>query len=232
MATGEDMLLIRPPVNRLGNYFRVGNSRGVQRRSAPRHIKRHPREIDDATIAAVAAQIVRRAHEDTVNRARLDAKRTKHALRVVDRVPGDLKPFATLDPLFADVNAIDGASLGALIAGDARRQIKPVKATVPGRNRHGQFGVFKVLGECFSLRPISLDPRPKRYPQSMRNGVDGFDDVAHPGPHSLHFVYHWAERISFCRCSEGERTLRILIVNPVIRRSRSYVESLANEYEL
>jgi hypothetical protein len=221
MATGEDMLLVRPSVNRLNDYFRIGDSRGVQRRSAPRHIERHPREIDDATIAAVAAQIVCRAHEDAVNRARLDAKRTKHALRVVDRVPGDLKPFAALDPLFADVNAIDGASLGALIAGDARRQIKPVKATVPGRNRHGELRILKVLGECFSLRPISLDPRPKRYPQSMRNGVDGFDDVAHPGPHSLHFVYHWAERISFLSMRPDERTLRVLIVNPAIRRSRT-----------
>src|SRR5256885_12184719 len=105
MATGEDMLLIRPPVNRLGNYFRIGNSRGVQRRSAPRHIKRHPREIDDATIAAVAAQIVCRSHEDAIDRTRLDAQRAKHALGVVDRIASDLEALATLYPLLAAINA-------------------------------------------------------------------------------------------------------------------------------
>ncbi len=31
----------------------------------------------------------------------------------------------------------------------------------------------------------------------MRNGVDGFNDVAQPGPHSLYFINHWAERISY-----------------------------------
>src|SRR4029079_17129002 len=56
---------------------------------------------------------------------------------------------------------------------------------------------FEVLGKRFAFGPVSLDPRPERNPQSMRNGVDGLDDVAHPGPHSLHFVYHWAERNSY-----------------------------------
>jgi hypothetical protein len=55
----------------------------------------------------------------------------------------------------------------------------------------------------------------------MRNGIDGLHDVAHPGPNSLHFVYHWAERISFLSMQRDERTLRILIVNPAIRRSRT-----------
>ena len=232
MATGEDMLLVRPPVNRLGNYFRIGDSRRVQRRSAPRHIERHPREIDDATIAAVAAQIVCRAHEDAVHRARLDAQRTKHALGVVDRVSSNLKAFAALDPLFTDINAVDRTRLCALIAGDAGRQIKAVKTAVPGRNRHRQFRVFKVLGKCFALRPIGFDPCPKRYPHSMRNGVDGLDDVAHPGPYSLHFVYHWAERIPYIDAA----TLNVRrAFSSSIRQfaaAERHEKSLANEHEL
>jgi hypothetical protein len=139
---------------------------------------------------------MRRTHENAIHRARLDAQRTKHALRIVDRVARNLKAFATLYPLFADVDAIDRASLRALVARDTSRQIKAVKAAIPGSDRNGKFWVLKVFGKRLSLRAIRLDPRPKRYPQSMRNGVDGLDDVAHPGPHSLHFVYHWAERNS------------------------------------
>src|SRR3954447_22877095 len=99
MATGEDILLVRPPMDRLGNHFRIGNRRRIECGAAPRHVEGHPREIDDAAVPAVAAQVVRRSHEDTVNRTWLDAQRTKHALRVVDRVPGDLKTLAPLDTL-------------------------------------------------------------------------------------------------------------------------------------
>ena len=60
-------------------------------------------------------------HKDAVDRARLDAERAKHALAVVDRVTGDLEPFAPLGALLADIDAIDGACLGALVTGDAGR---------------------------------------------------------------------------------------------------------------
>jgi hypothetical protein len=197
MATGEDILLIRPPVNRFGYHFCVGNGRRVQRRSAPRDIEWQSREIDDATIATVAAQVVCRAHENAVNRARFDAQRAKHALRVIDCVSSDFKTFAAFDSLLADVDAIDWASLGTLIAGDARRKIETMKTAISGGNWNGKLGIFKVLGKRFAFRPVSLDPRPERNPHSMRNGVDGFNDVAHPGPNSLHFVNHWAERNSY-----------------------------------
>src|SRR3954463_7775044 len=127
MATGEDMLLVRPPVHRLGDYFRIGDRRGVQRRAAPRHVERHPRKIDDASIAAIAAQVVRRAHEYAIDRAGLDTQCTEHALRVVDRVAGDFETLAAFDPLLANVDAVDRARLRALIARDAGCQIKPMK---------------------------------------------------------------------------------------------------------
>src|SRR6478609_2884518 len=100
------MLLVRPSVNRIGDYFRIGNRRWIQRRTAPRHIERQPREVHDASIAAVAAQVVRRAHENAIDRAGLDTQRTKHALRVVDRVAGDLETWGALNAFLPDVNAI------------------------------------------------------------------------------------------------------------------------------
>jgi len=177
-------------MNRLGDHFGISDCRGVKRRSAPRHIERHSSEVDDAAVAAVAAQIVRRSHEDAVNRARLDAKRTKHALRVVDRVPSNLESFSAFDPLFANVDTVDRAGFGALIARDARREIKSVKAAITSFHWNRQFWVFEVFRKRFAIRPVSLDPSAKRYPQAMRNGVDSIDDIAHPGPHSLYFIYH------------------------------------------
>ncbi len=217
---------------RVGNHFRIGNCRWVERRSAPGHIERHPRKIDDASIAAVAAQVVRRAHEDAIDRTRLDAQCTEHALRVVDRVAGDLEALAAFDALLADVNAIDRARLRTLIAGDAGRQIEAMKAAIPGRHRNRQLRIFEVLGKRFALGPIGFDPRSKRDPHAVRNGVNRLDDVAHPGPDSLHFVDHWAETHFLSRCSGGERTLRILsAIRNSPQRSVMY-ESLPREQEL
>ena len=66
------------------------------------------------------------AHENAVDRTRLDAQRAKHALGIVDREAGDLEPLAVLHSLFADVNAIHRAGLSALVARNARRQIVAV----------------------------------------------------------------------------------------------------------
>jgi hypothetical protein len=200
--------LIRPSVNRFGDHFRVGNGGGIERRAAPGDVQRHPRKIDNAAVAAVAAQIVRRPHEYAIDGTRLDTQRTKHALRIVDRVAGDFETLAVLDPLLADVDAVYRASLRALIAGDTGCQIEAVEAAIPCGNRNGQLRVFEMLGECFALRPIGFYPRSKRDPHAMRNGVDRLDDVAHPGPNSLHFVDHWAERIPFIDAPRLVRALR------------------------
>jgi hypothetical protein len=66
----------------------------------------------------------------------------------------------------------------------------------------------------------------------MRNGVDGFDDVAHPGPHSLHFVYHWAERISYVDAAKV--TLRCAFLSSIrqFAAAERHVELRANEHEL
>jgi hypothetical protein len=91
------------------------------------HASPAAREIDDAPIAAIAREIVGSAHENAIDRTGLHAERAEHALAVVDRKAGDLETLAVLDPLLADVDAIDRAGLGTLIARDAGRQIVPVK---------------------------------------------------------------------------------------------------------
>src|SRR5262245_57782068 len=111
-------------MHRLSDHFRIGHRGWVQRRPTPRDIQRQSRKIDDASVATVAAHVVRRAHKNAIYRARFDAQRAEHALGVVNRVPSDLEPFAAFDTLFADVNTIDWAGLGTLIAGDASRQIE------------------------------------------------------------------------------------------------------------
>src|SRR5205823_1597428 len=116
------ILLIRPPVHRICYHLRLRHRRGIKRCLAPTNFHREPREIDDASVAAIARQVVRRPHEDAIDRARLDAQRTKHALAVVDRKAGDLEALAVLDPLLANIDAIDRASLRTLIARNARRQ--------------------------------------------------------------------------------------------------------------
>lgn len=108
-------------MNRFGDHFGRGDGGGVERRAPPGDIDREPREVDDASVTAVATQVVSRAHENTVNGAGLNAKRTEHALRVVDGKASDLETLAAFDAFFANVDAINRAGLCTLIASDAGR---------------------------------------------------------------------------------------------------------------
>src|SRR5688572_27115745 len=104
---------------RFDDHLRVSHRGWIYCRAPPGHVQRQPREIDDAAVAAVAAQVVRGPHENAIHRARLNAQRTEHALGVVDRVARNLKALAALDPFLADVNAIHRTGLRTLVAGDA-----------------------------------------------------------------------------------------------------------------
>jgi hypothetical protein len=66
----------------------------------------------------------------------------------------------------------------------------------------------------------------------MRNGVDGFDDVAHPGPHSLHFVYHWAERISYVDAAKVNVRCAFSSSIRQFAAAKHHVASRASEHEL
>src|SRR5262245_18733394 len=114
-------LLVRSAVHRLRNHLRFCYGGGVERRFAPRNLNRQPGKIDDAAVPAVAREVMRGAHENAIHRTRLDAQSAEHALGIVDRKAGNLKALAVLYSLLANVDAIDGASLSTLIAGNARR---------------------------------------------------------------------------------------------------------------
>ena len=111
----------------LGDDLRLSDRRRIERGAAPSDIRRQTGEVDDATIATIATQVVRRAHKDAVDRTRLDAQRAKHALRIVDREVRDLKAFASFHALLADLDEIDRTGLRALLAGDAGRQVVAMK---------------------------------------------------------------------------------------------------------
>src|SRR3972149_2123000 len=183
-------LLIRSAVDRLRDHLRVGPRGRIERRPTTSHVERHPREIHDAAVPAVATQVVRRAHEDAVYRTRLDAQRTEHALRIVDRVAGDLEALAAANLFLTDVNAIDGASLRALVAGDAGRQIEAMEAAIARRHRHRQLRILEVLGERLPLRLIRLEPSPQRDPHAVGDGVHRLDHIAEPRPDGFHLIDH------------------------------------------
>src|SRR5687768_193928 len=109
-------LLVRTAVNRSDEHLRLRDGRRVQRRPTPGHVHRQPREIDDRAVATIATQIVSGAHEDAIDRARLDAQSAEHALRVVDCEARDLEALAPFDAFLAYVDAIDRAGLRALVA--------------------------------------------------------------------------------------------------------------------
>ena len=175
----------------LGDDFGLCDSGWVERSSAPGDIERQTREVDDRSVAAVAAQVVRRSHKDTVNRAWLDAEGTKHALAVVDRVAGDLKAFATFDFFFADVDTIDRARLGALIARDAGRQIKPMKTTIAGRDRHREFWVLEMFGKGLPLGVVGFEPSSQRHPHTGDYGVDSSDNITKPRKNPFEPMNHY-----------------------------------------
>jgi hypothetical protein len=95
-------------------------------------------------------------HENTIDRTWLDAQSTKHAFGIVNCVAGNLKSFTALDSFLANVDAIDGACLGALIASDARGQVETVKSAIASRNRDCFLRVLELLGECAAILKICL----------------------------------------------------------------------------
>lgn len=117
--------------------FRLRHGSWVECGSAPGDVDRKSREIDQATVATVAAQVVGSTHENAIHGAGFDTQSTKHAFAVVDGKPGDLESFATFHTFFANVNAIDRAKLCALVASDARGEIEPMEPSVPRGDRNG-----------------------------------------------------------------------------------------------
>jgi hypothetical protein len=121
---------------------------------------------------------MRRAHENAIDRARIDAQGTEHALGVIDLEPVDAEALADRILDLVDVDAIDRASAGALVATDTRRQIEFMKAPIARLDRDRQFGIFEVLRERFSL--VRLQEIPEGDPHSLGDRLDRHDDISKP----------------------------------------------------
>ena len=175
-------------MNRFGNHFGLGHRSWIDRTTSPRNIDGHSREIDNASISAVAAQVMRCAHEDAVHRAGLNTQRTKHAFTIVNREGRDLKALSSLDFFLANINAIDWTSLRALITSNACRQVKSVKTAIPGRDRHGKFWIFEFFSEGASILAIRDQPVSHRHRQPLANGRDRRPDIIKPLEHERPFL--------------------------------------------
>src|SRR5204863_7138943 len=132
-------------------------------------------------VAAKAALVVSRAHEDTVDRTGVHAQSAEHALCVVDLEPGDAEAFADRVFHLVDVDAVDRACLGALVAADASGQVEAMETPIARLHRHRSLRILKLLRECFSA--IGLNEIPKRDVHSLPDGLDGEEDVLQPGAH-------------------------------------------------
>src|SRR5207244_8013296 len=127
--------------DRLDLEFGSGNRHRVERRLSPGGLHGQLGKIDDATVPAKAALIVRRAHEDAIDRARVDAQSAEHALGVVDLEAVHAKALADRVLDLLDVDAVDRAGPRTLVAADARRQIEALKTAIVRLHRHRQFRV-------------------------------------------------------------------------------------------
>jgi len=90
---------------------------------------------------------MRRAHEDAIDRARIHAQGTEHALRVIDLETLNAETLADRVLDLVDVDAVHRTGASALVTADACRQVKSMETPIPRLHRHGQFGILEMLRE-------------------------------------------------------------------------------------
>src|SRR5207248_11031261 len=110
-----------------------------------------------------------------------DAQRTEHALGIVNLEPVDTKTFADRILDLLDVDAIHGASAGALVAADAGRQVEAMKTPIARPNRHRQLRILKLMSECLAL--VRLKEVPESYIHSLGDRLNSQDDISKPLTH-------------------------------------------------
>src|SRR5262249_18901710 len=185
--------------NRLGRQLRCRHRGRVQGRLPPGDFQGQLGVIDDATVPAEATLVVGRAHEDAIDRARVHAQGTQHALGVVDLEAVDAEALANgvLDLL--DVDAIDGTGAGTLVAADAGGQVEAVEAAVARLDRHRQFGVLELLRE--GPAAVGLEEIPKRDVHALADGLDRPIDITEPSAHG---------GLAVERCVDPEQLVEII----------------------
>src|SRR5690606_20418631 len=139
------------------NSLRLRHRGRIQSDPAPGDIQGKPGKIDHGTVPAIGTEVERSSHEDTIDRARLDAQRAEHALGVVDREVGDLKTFPLLDTLLTNIDTVDRAGLGTLVARDTGGQVEAMKPSIPCRYLRGPFRILKLLRKCLAIGMVSRE---------------------------------------------------------------------------
>lgn len=170
-------------MNGIDDHLRRRNGSRIEGRTAPGNLDRQSREIDDRSVPAVATQVERGSHKDTVDWARFDTQRTKHALGVIDGEAADAETLAAADPFLADVDAVNGARLRALVASDAGGEVEAMETTVSGRHRCGQFWILKVFSECSAFLVKSTAENLEGHQHSLHHGSDGGVQIPKPFSH-------------------------------------------------
>src|SRR5262249_15331796 len=135
-----------------------------------------------AAIARVTALVMRRAHEDAIDRARVDAQGAEHALRVIDLEAVDAETLSDRVLDLVDVNAIDRAGAGTLVAADAGGQIEAMEPPIPRLHRHRQLGILEMLRERLAF--VGLQEIPEGNPHPLADGLNRDDDIAEPTNHA------------------------------------------------
>jgi hypothetical protein len=124
-----------------------------------------------------------RTHKNAIYRTGLNAQSTKHALCVINCKSRNFESLRTFDPLLTDVDAVDGARFGALITGDARRQIVTMKATITRSNGNRLLGVLELIGKRAAICFIRDQPIAQCHPHSMADRIDRNNDISKPIQH-------------------------------------------------
>ena len=183
-------------MNRFDDDFGIRHRRRVQCCSAPGDIDRYSRKINDTAVATIATEIVSSTHKNAVNWTWLDTQGAKHALGVVNGVSSDFETSATFGTFFINVDAIDRTCFRTLVACNASRQIKPMKATIAICDRNGKFGVFEVLSKRLPFRIISSKPTTQRDIKSVGHRKHGGEHIPKPFPHHIPVWYccNWLVR--------------------------------------
>lgn len=106
-------------------------------------------ELDDDVVTGVGRQVVEFPHVDAIGGTGLGAESAEEALGVVDGIAEEFSADGFAGGLvefsgggLVDVDAIDGAGLGALVAGDTEIGVELVDAAVTRREGESLFGVL------------------------------------------------------------------------------------------
>jgi hypothetical protein len=193
-------------MHRFGNCLCLGHRGRVKRILPPGYIQWQASKVDDASVAAIATQIVGRSHLEAFCHTRFGTESAQQALGIVDNVPRYLEAFPALDFLPANIDTVNGAVLGTSSAGRAFGQIVAMESPVAFGHDKRQLRILVLFGERPSLGVVGSAPVSHRDPECFGNADYGEEYIAKPpvkrttcpgiiGPHRL-FSQIWDCRVS------------------------------------